>query len=206
MIKLIVFDLWKTLAYHKVPYSTTTKVLKTFNLNIPKEKFTKIFVSSFETKVWHSKYAAYKNLCLNIQIKATPKNIGIIKKIRDTAERQSRLYSHSIPLLKKLKALGLKIALLSNTGAFVLPYIRKTPILQYIDYPVFSCQVGLMKPDLKIYKKLLSVTKCKPTETIMVGDRIDDDVIPPKKLGMQAIHFTNYQDLKRDLKKYNIYL
>ena len=71
MIKLIIFDLWQTLAYRAVKYSTTSEMLKKTKANIPKDKFIKIFENSIQTKKWKSKFEAYKNLCKNMGLETT---------------------------------------------------------------------------------------------------------------------------------------
>ncbi|MDD2647111.1 MAG: HAD-IA family hydrolase [Patescibacteria group bacterium] len=204
MIKLVIFDLWKTLAYRQVPYSSTSKILEETALNIPKDKFIKIFESSLQTKRWKSKYRAYRNLCHNMGLLETRENIDLLINIRDKAEAKTELYPYTIQLLKQLHKLNYKTALISNSSIFAIKQIKKTKILDYIDYPLFSFQVGVIKPDLKIYRKLLKIAKCKPSEAIMIGDKLGDDVLPPRQLGMHSIHLTTYPKLKKELKKFNI--
>ncbi len=206
MIKLIIFDLWQTLAYRDVPYSTTSKILEATHSKIPKNKFVKMFETSLQTKKWRSKYKAYANLCRNMHLPASDKNIKLLMNMRDKAEAKTKLFHYTIPLLKRLKKIGYKIGLISNSSVFAAKRLNKIRLLEYIDYPLFSYQVGAIKPNLKIFRTILKTAKCKPSEAIMIGDKMGDDVVPPKKLGMRAIHFTSYQNLKKDLKKYNIYL
>ena len=206
MIKLIIFDLWQTLAYRNVPYSTTSKILEAAHSELPKDKFIKIFETSLQTKKWRSKYRAYTNLCHNIHLPVNDKNIKLLMNIRDKAEAKTKLFPYTIALLKRLKKLDYKTGLISNSSVFAVKCIKKIKIFKYIDYPLFSYQVGAIKPSLKIFKVMLKMAKCKPAEAIMIGDKIGDDVIPPKKLGMHAIHFTGYQNLKTSLKEYNIHL
>lgn len=206
MIKLIIFDLWQTLAYRDVPYGTISKILKATHSKIPKDKFVKIFEASLQTKKWRSKYRAYANLCHNMHLPASDKNIKLLINIRDKAEAKTKLFPYTVPLLKRLKKLGYKTGLISNSSVFAIKQIKKIKIFKLIDHSLFSYQVGIIKPNLKIFKTILKMAKCKPAETIMIGDKIGDDVVPPKKLGMHAIHFTSYQNLKTCLKKYNIYL
>lgn len=205
MIKLIIFDLWQTLAYRDVDYSTTSKMLEKTKISIPKKKFVKIFERSIQTKKWTSKYRAYRNLCKNMGLKITEQNVKLLMSIRDKAEARTKLYSHTLPMLKQLKNQGYKIGLISNTSIFGIKKVnKKTKLLKYIDYSLFSFEAGVIKPDLKIFKKMLEISKCKPKETIMIGDKPHDDVIPPKKLGMNAILYKDYKTLKKDLKKFRI--
>lgn len=205
MIKLILFDLWKTLAYRDVDYSTTSKILEKTGINIPRKKLVKIFEKSVQTKKWTSKYEAYKNLCKNINLENTKQNVNLLMGIRDKAEEGTKLYSHTLSMIKKLKKQGYKIGLISNSSVFAIEQVNKrTKLLEQIDYPLFSFDVGVIKPNLNFFKRMLKISKCKPSETIMVGDKTGDDVIPPRKLGMNSILYTDYKTLKKDMKKFNI--
>lgn len=51
MIKLIIFDLWQTLAYRNVNYSTTSKMLEKTKITIPKKEFTKVFENSLQKQI-----------------------------------------------------------------------------------------------------------------------------------------------------------
>jgi len=55
------------------------------------------------------------------------------------------------------------------------------------DVTIISDEVGLWKPDPRIFEMALKEAACKPQEAAMVGDRIDNDVAPAKHLGMRAI-------------------
>jgi len=205
MIKLIIFDLWKTLAFRDVKYSSTTKMLEVTKVNIPKDKFVKIFEESLQTKKWRKEHLAYKFLCKNMGLKTTKENIELLMKIRKDAEKKTKLFKYSIKLLKQLQKAGYKTALISNTSVFAIEEIKKTKLLDYIDYPVFSFNVGVIKPNKKIYLEALKKAKCKPKEALMIGDKLIDDVLPPRKLGMNALHYKgDYEELKKELKKFNV--
>lgn len=207
MIKLIVFDLWQTLAYRKGDYHhrATYKMLKETRANIPMKNFVKVFEKSVQRKRWKSKFEAYKNLCRNMGVETTKHNVNLLLNIRDKAEAQTTLYAHTIPMLKQLRKQGYKSGLISNTSVFAIDQIKKkTNLLEYIDYPIFSYKAGVIKPDLRSFKEVLRLSKCKPKEAIMVGDSLNDDVLPPKRIGMNAIHFRDYAQLRKALSSFNI--
>ena len=207
MIKTIIFDLWQTLVYRNVNYSTTSRMLEKTGVKISKKKFVKIFEESVQTRKWKSKFEAYKNLCKNMRLETTEQNVNLLMDLRDKAEAQTKLYKHSISILKQLKKQGYKTGLISNTSVFAIKQIKKkTNLLKYIDYPLFSYDAGVIKPNLKFFKKMLKISKCKPEETIMIGDKLNDDVIPPRTIGMNAIHFRNYNQLKKELAYFSIYI
>ncbi len=79
---------------------------------------------------------------------------------------------------------------------------KKFGFLSWFDGGVFSYEVGVRKPNPKIYKILLKKAILKEKEAVF----IDDKEIPRQsasKIGIATILFRNPQQLKRDLgKKY----
>lgn len=59
--------------------------------------------------------------------------------------------------------------------------------MKYIDLVVASAEEGVTKPDKKIFEIALEKSNCKPVNTVMIGDRIDNDIVPAKMLGMRTI-------------------
>lgn len=45
----------------------------------------------------------------------------------------------------------------------------------------------MAKPDLRIFQIALDRANCNPEEAGMVGDRIDNDIIPANKIGMKTV-------------------
>ena len=50
-----------------------------------------------------------------------------------------------------------------------------------------SAEEGIAKPDKRIFEIALNRANCEPAQSIMIGDRIDNDIVPAKKLGMRTI-------------------
>ena len=59
--------------------------------------------------------------------------------------------------------------------------------MQYIDIIIASAEEGVAKPDIRIFEIALKRAGCKPEQSVMVGDRIDNDIVPAKKVGMRTI-------------------
>ena len=192
MISLIIFD--KTM-------------LRVTNSSIKPLEFVKIFENSLQTKKWNSKFDAYANLCKNMDLPVTKENVNLLMSIRDEAESKTKEFEHTNSMLRQLKSTWYKTWLISNCSVFALEHVKnKTAILDFIDYPLFSFKVGTIKPDLKIFEKMLEISWCKPEESIMIWDKIWDDVLPPRELWMNSLLFENYEQLKKDLLDYGIVL
>lgn len=204
-IKLIIFDLWDTLAHRTIGYHSVDKLLEVTESKIPKREFLKIFESSLQTRRWPSKYAAYENLCRNMGLPTTKENVERLMKIRDDAEATTTEFEFTNELLSKLKQKGYKLALLTNSSTFAIDQARaRTRIFDYMDYEIITYDVGVIKPDKKIFLEALRQAGCKPEEAVMIGNTLADDIEPAKALGMRAILLTNYKELKKELGKLGV--
>ena len=46
---------------------------------------------------------------------------------------------------------------------------------------------GISKPDIAIFHRALAAAKCLPDNAVMIGDRLDNDIAPAKKVGMKTV-------------------
>ena len=60
-------------------------------------------------------------------------------------------------------------------------------MLKYFDVLVTSAELGVAKPDKLIFEKAFELAGCKPQDSVMVGDRLDNDIIPAKESGMKTV-------------------
>ena len=80
-----------------------------------------------------------------------------------------------------------KIGIIANQNPGSKERLNKLGLLKYIDLVIASAEEGVAKPDLRIFQLALERANCKPEEAVMVGDRIDNDMIPAKKIGMKTV-------------------
>lgn len=80
-----------------------------------------------------------------------------------------------------------KIGVVANQSLGIADRLERFGILKYIDLVVASAEEGVAKPDRKIFEIALNRAGCRPEQAIMIGDRIDNDIVPAKKLGMKTI-------------------
>ena len=93
-----------------------------------------------------------------------------------------------------------KIGIIANQNLGSEERLEKFGLLKYIDLVIASAEEGVAKPDLRIFQIALDRANCKPEEAVMVGDRIDNDIIPANKIGMTTVWikhgFGGYAELK----------
>ncbi len=95
-----------------------------------------------------------------------------------------------------------KLGVIANQVAGTKDRLDDWGIGTYFDVVVASAEAGFAKPDLKIFNLALEQAGCKPNEAVMIGDRLDNDIVPAKQLGMKTVWvrqgFAKYQNVKND--------
>ena len=98
-----------------------------------------------------------------------------------------------------------KIGIIANQSLGTKDRLEQHGILQYIDLVIASAEEGVAKPDKKIFEIALERGNCKPNNAVMIGDRIDNDIIPAKLLGMHTIWikqgFGQYWNVTQEVEK-----
>lgn len=71
-----------------------------------------------------------------------------------------------------------KLGIITNQVAGTQERIDNWGIGKFFDVVVASAETGCAKPDLKIFSMALDKAGCEPADAVMVGDRLDNDIIP----------------------------
>ncbi len=96
------------------------------------------------------------------------------------------LYEDTIIVLEELHK-KYKIGIIANQSLGLEKRLEKLGINKYIDLLVYSEKEGFYKPNLKLFEIALERSGCDPKDSFMIGDRIDNDIIPAKQLNMKTI-------------------
>ncbi len=107
--------------------------------------------------------------------------------------KTSALTLNAYEVVKYLYDKGYKIYVITN-GIVELqkPRIMNSAIASYISNIIISEQVGVSKPDCKIFNILLKREKLKSDEVIMVGDSLEKDVKGAHNSNIKAIWYNPY--------------
>lgn len=74
----------------------------------------------------------------------------------------------------------------------------KYNFLRHFKDGIFSCDVGMRKPQPKIYDLALEMTKTKPEETIFIDDK-ESSLAPARDMGLHTVLFTNPDEVENKL-------
>ncbi len=113
-------------------------------------------------------------------------------------------YDGSVDILRSLIATGHDVTMLTNFASDTLEEARgRFPFLTESRGVTVSAEVGLLKPDRRIYESHTTTFNLEPTATLFIDDS-PANVEGAQKVGWQAVHFTDPVKLLRDLQAYGV--
>jgi putative hydrolase of the HAD superfamily len=99
--------------------------------------------------------------------------------------------------LASLRAMDLRLGCVSNAfmGASTLHQIMvERGLGEHLEMTISSCEFGYRKPHPAIYEAAVEKMGVRPEEIVFVGDRVEQDVVGPAKLGMRTVLTLQYRE------------
>jgi len=195
-VKAIIFDYGDVIGKNPASYifKAISKRFDIKNDEIKKE------VSKFVLKLQKNhipENVFWKKLAKNLRIENSRELKNIWMK---EYEKNSKINEKIISLIRRLKKMGYKVCLLSNTPKFH----KRVPFRRLLrkEFPtiIYSCDVKMRKPERRIYLLTLKKLRMKPEECLIIDDE-KKNLYYPKKIGMKTIHYKSLRQLKSQLEK-----
>ena len=184
-IKWIFFDIGSTLVDESVVYERRFKAISKL-VNVSKEY---VFQKAIEF---------YKN-----NKKGDLEVINLFGVNMPKWESQYEMLFDDTELCLRVLSSKYKIGIIANQDYGTENRLINFGIRQYIDVIIASAEEGVAKPDKRIFELALNRTNCKAEHAVMIGDRIDNDIIPAKEMGMKTVWIK--QGMGKDWKISNDY-
>lgn len=97
-----------------------------------------------------------------------------------------------------------KLALLTNSSSeYLRNELAKYDLAKYFDEIVISSEVGLIKPEPKVFEHLMQKLDADPQECIFTDDN-PKHVDAAQKLGIHGIVYTSVPELKQQIEKIQV--
>jgi len=170
--------------FEEISSRIITNIIKTYNVNYSIENYWNNIneaVYRFVPKVYD--FILYKSINnlhdfnkSKTQYKNELKQSNIKFKLMDGINDFSKIASKQY-----------KIGILGQYGKDFRQYLEEVNLYKYFTFTEIQDDYKITKPDPRYFEAVLKKCKCKPEESIMVGDRIDKDIIPAKMVGMKTI-------------------
>jgi len=92
-------------------------------------------------------------------------------------------------LLRRLCQHGLRLGIVANQPQAARERLARAGVGELFEYQGLSGVTGFSKPDQRAFAAAAEALGVASADCIMVGDRIDNDIVPAKALGMASILF-----------------
>ncbi len=188
----MIFDLFGTLV-DNFSYEEHRGMLSemAISLSIPSENFIDLWIETFDERVKGKFRTPESNIiyiCEKIGVNPEEEQIERACEIRrDFTRRSLTPRADAEPTILKLRSMGLKIALVSDCTYEVPVLWDETVFPKLIEVPVFSCVVGMKKPDPKIYKIALDGLGVDPDDCLYVGDGSSHELTGARRVGIHPV-------------------
>ncbi|HEU0302963.1 MAG TPA: HAD family hydrolase [Gaiellaceae bacterium] len=118
---------------------------------------------------------------------AGPEVAGVAREIVSRWEHAHHfeLYDDAEPALAALRAMGLKLGLVSNTSRDLDAFVRHFSL--DVDAWISSGSHGKVKPSPLIFAAALDLLGVEAADAVMIGDSLEDDVEGAQACGLRAI-------------------
>lgn len=100
-------------------------------------------------------------------------------------------YPDAADTLRDLREQGYQLGIIANQSFGTAQRLEAWGLRNWFDVIAASAELGVSKPDRAIFEEALSMAGCRPEDAIMVGDRLDNDIIPAKAVGMTTVWIRN---------------
>jgi putative hydrolase of the HAD superfamily len=189
-MKAVIFDLFHTLTGLESEWS---------DLPITSE------VLGFDRRAWddaltvHSQwrvvgevrdpYEILRRLALQVDPKVSDDLVRKALKIRIARFRDAlaRIPAENIEVVRTLRRAGMRVGLISNADTIEVASWSSCPAAGVFDAELFSCEVGMAKPQPEIYRKCLEMLDVAPEEAMFVGDGGSNELAGAKEVGLKTV-------------------
>jgi putative hydrolase of the HAD superfamily len=157
----------------------------------PGEPFVERWLATFNERATGVFPTARENIlavCATLNVRPTEEQCAEAVRLRLEFEKR-----HIVPqpaalsTLGAVKALGLKTCVVSDCSPELPQLWKETPFAPLFDATVFSCDVGIRKPNAKIYLEACRRLGVEPAECLFIGDGGSGELTGAAAVGMHAV-------------------
>jgi putative hydrolase of the HAD superfamily len=165
--RAVVFDLWNTLSLWA---QDDLYVAMAEHLGVEHEEFTEVWLEGYEQRATGPLEPSVRAACEKLRVSSD--RIGGILTVRLEATRQSLVPREgALEVLRELRRRGYRLGLITVCSEEVPRLWSETTLAPLIDEAVFSCSVGVAKPDRRIYEIAAERLGVEPRECVFIDDQ-----------------------------------
>ncbi len=199
MIKAVTLDVWNTLLKIEAVYSRLASELSEILAKPVSEISSSIYKVYAKAKELRKRAEFDERKIVEESCELMAKELGIgIEKLKyaliktfDSLRPTDLLYPEVLDSLEELRGKGLLIGIVGNTlfwpSTLTRLMLQRCGIDKYVDASIFSDEIGICKPDRRIFIRIAKELGVEVSEIAHVGDGVIEDVGGALSSGMAAI-------------------
>jgi putative hydrolase of the HAD superfamily len=187
-IRSVVFDLWGTLIpIDPEPWGRTYDQIARM-LGAEPKKFQRAWSRASDERSAGNLAGSLRDACRALAIEVPESTIERALALRRSTLRRTFVpRKEAAPTLRELRRRGYSTGLLTNCDSDVPEVWSRSPLAGLVDAAVFSCRVGLIKPDRRIYLLVAQSLDVDPGECLFVGDGASGELPGAAAAGMRPV-------------------
>lgn len=196
MFEVIFFDLFFTLV--STYDNEEEKVHECSVANIDRKLWTNISMSQMYDRsigAVNTPIGIVRNIMDVINPDASDETIKEVTRLRIDRFKSTVIDVNyeNLVALRNIKQLGKKLCLISNADVIDVIGWKDSPLKDLFDEVIFSCEVGIAKPDRRIYEYAMQKLNVKASQCIFVGDGGSDELRGAQESDITTVLTTQYR-------------
>lgn len=224
MIKVVSFDLWNTILsgkdsknFKEYRFTKLEKIFSKYGYELKRDEYyfaiDKTWDVFFNGEWLEKKYtpttsSSVRTFLSYLSFENYPEQffVELVNFMEKSFLDSEVSFIENMDLLIKRLSPDFKLTLISDTGFTPGKYLRevlkKVGIYHDFSLFIFSDEIGVSKPDRRIFEFVIRYFDCKPEEVIHIGDIPATDVKGALDAGMKVVHFNRETYLFKDIEKF----
>jgi putative hydrolase of the HAD superfamily len=169
--RAVVFDLWNTL----VLWPNNDGGLGWYEqmadlVGVPHDRFSEAWLEAYDVRAVGPLEPSVRIVCERLELGG--EHVERLISFRMDFTRNALVpRAGALPVLEELRRRGFRLGLISVCSEEVPRLWEETPLAAAIDVPIFSCSVGVKKPELRIYEIAAERLGVRTGECLFVDDQ-----------------------------------
>lgn len=208
MLIAVSFDVWNTLFDIRIVYEKLAKIIaESVNQNVldiekkiydayTRLRKIRLYRNDVNPRVFINLARSFLSRVLRIDydnlVEAIDLVFSLITETSYSRAGNGILYSDVLPTLRSLKSIGIATGIIGNNVFWESVYTRRVikalELNEYFNTQIYSDEIGVFKPDKRIFLEFCRRISVETSKTIHVGDSIAEDIGGALAVGMKAVH------------------
>jgi putative hydrolase of the HAD superfamily len=181
----VIFDLWQTLVPWQVDEANRFYDRMADAVGVERGRFREAWLAGRPSREIGPIVDHLQRLLSDLDVDGDLD--GLLALRRDWTKRSLVPRPDALDTLAELRRRGHRLGLISVCSQDVPEVWDETPLAGMLDETVFSCDVGVSKPDPRIYEIACERLGVAPVECLFVGDGANDELPGAERAGMTAL-------------------